>query len=245
MSFFGLFKDKNNHSKVVSEQKIQKQVLRVREKYAKTDYRQMAMDTLLEWNTKESLRGVLERFCVVVDSPGADEAEKKWLVEEVAKKGKPAQEALIDFILLSNEVAHAIATLEKMCTKDEVLAALLAALAKRPPADHRLAESKVELIGVLHNYLSQPLVAEALIPYLQDHHDDVQLAAVEALCEEAKAYPKIAQMIHDNSRSARVLRQVAKTMAAHKIAADMSAALAEEVAEDFEVKDGFLSLKKY
>lgn len=242
MSFFDFFK-KNKGSKIVSDKKIQGQIRKVREKYAKTDYRQMAMETLLSWNTPESLCGALERFCVVVDSPGSDEAEKTWLVDEMAKRGDPAKQALISFIQSSNEVAHAIVALEKMCPAEEVLPALLSALKKRPPADHRLAASKVELIAVLKNYLDKEITVNALIPHLNDHHDDVQLASLDALQDMPEAFDVITAMIADDSRSARVLRHAAKIISSGKIPVS-GEKLAPEIGDDYEVVDGLLRFKK-
>ena len=49
-----------------------------------------------------------------------------------------------------------------------------------------------------------------------------------------------AAMVADDSRSARVLRQVASVMAALKVPVDAQKPLTAAVAEDFVVKDGLL-----
>ena len=81
MGIFGFF-----GKSAPSEKAIANQVQKAKEQYAKPEYRRVAMDKLLEWNTKASLKGLLGRFTVVVQSPHWDEEEKRWLVEEFVKK---------------------------------------------------------------------------------------------------------------------------------------------------------------
>ena len=81
MSFFARLFGKT----VPDEKAIGKQVAKAKEPYAQPEYRRMAMEKLLEWDTQESLRGVLERFAVVVQSPHWDEDEKRWPGPEISR----------------------------------------------------------------------------------------------------------------------------------------------------------------
>ncbi|MDA0713063.1 MAG: HEAT repeat domain-containing protein [bacterium] len=237
MGFFGLF-GKN----IPSEKAIAKQMAYVREQYAKTEYRTMAMEKLLEWNTKESLKGLLSRFTVVVQSPHWDEEEKRWLVDQLAAKGDLAKEVLIEFLLTSNAVTHAIQTLSRISSKKELSDVLIHSLKSRSPEDHRTGQSKIELIMALQEYDMLNLDAE-IIPYLDDHNDDVKCAALTVLAahESNLANQRLLQMLSEDHHSARVLRQTATTVAQLKIPIDPNINLVPEVLEDFVVKNGVLT----
>lgn len=236
MGFWGLFGKSEP-----SEKAIAKQVTCAKEQYAKPEYRQEAMDKLLSWGTKKSLQGLLGRFTVVVQSPHWDEEEKRWLVNELAKRGDLAKEVLIEFIMKGNEVTHAIEALSRLCSKEETIEILRRALDARPPEDYRSSQSKMELIAALEPYDISDL-GKRLIPYLNDHNDDVKCITLDILSakEQKDAYPKIAQMITQDEHSARVLRHAASVVSRLGIELDLHKALAAEVAEDFSIESGKL-----
>ncbi len=236
MALFGLFGSSQPTSKA-----IEKQVTRVKEHYAQPDYRRAAMDQLLAWGTDESLDGVLQRLSVVVQSPHWDEEEKRWLMDEMAKKGDPAQQALIRFMMRSNAVSHAMVALGKMCSPEELTNILLEALAIRPPDDHRSSQAKMELIAALQEK-SDPRIVPALIPYLNDQNDDVQCITIDVLAEKQaqEAYPNIAQMVTEDRHSPRVLRHAAGAVHRLGLLVDLQKPLTAEVAEDYAIKAGKL-----
>jgi hypothetical protein len=236
MGFFGLF-----GKKAPSENAIAKQVQKAKEQYAKPEYRRMAMDKLFEWNTPESMAGLLQRFSVVVQSPHWDEEEKRWLVEELVKRGDSVKGVLIDFLMRANEVTHVIRCLEQLCEKSEMQKILVNALQKRNPEDHRNHQSKMELIAAFESY-PIPELSEVLAPYLHDHNDDVKCMAIDVLAQttDAKVHHEMVHMLAEDDHSGRVLRRVAQ--AVYKLELDIPAdlALAKEVTEDFAVKNGKL-----
>lgn len=237
MGFFGLFG--NNKP---SDKAIAKQMAYVKEQYAKTEYRTMAMEKLLEWNTKESLKAVLSRFNVVVQSPHWDEEEKRWLMDQMVEKGDLAKEVLIEFLLNGNAVTHAIQALSRLSNKKELSDVLIHSLKSRVPEDHRTSQSKIELIMALQEYEMLNVDAE-IIPYIDDHNDDVKCAALAVLSaqESTLAYPRLIAMLSENHHSARVLRQAANAVAQLKIPIDPNQILVPEVLEDFVVKKGILT----
>lgn len=91
-----------------SKDAILSQVQKAKEIYAQPEYRRMAMEKLLKWGDDESLAGLLERFCVVVQSPHWDEDEKRWLVEEFTRLGESVLPILREFVLKKNEVNYAL-----------------------------------------------------------------------------------------------------------------------------------------
>jgi len=236
MGLFGIF-----GKKAPSESAIAKQVQKAKEQYAKPEYRRMAMDKLLEWDTKESLAGVLGRFSVVVQSPHWDEEEKRWLVEEFVKRGDAVKDVLIDFLMKANEVTYVIRCLEKICSKDEMQTILVDALRKRNPDDYRSHQAKMELIAAFEEYDSD-LTTEVALPYLRDHNDDVKCMSIDVLAPRKSKHvqTELVKMLSEDYHSGRVLRKAAQAVHAAGLEIPADLGLAKEVTEDFVVKDGKL-----
>ncbi|HEY4222831.1 MAG TPA: hypothetical protein VGO62_15850 [Myxococcota bacterium] len=231
-----------------NQKNIEKLVVKVKERYAQPEYRREAMERLLAWGTHESIMGALARFTVVAQSPHWDEEEKRWLVDELAALGEPARAALKAFLAKENHIAFAAKALHKLDGGDAYLLDLIGALSARPPAEYRSTQGKAELVACLRA-TNDARAAEALLPYLDDHGDDVQCACVDAL--EAMwpvidglhdgASKKLQAVISEDARSARVLRHTAAAMQRLGIGVDATKALAPAVAEDYVVKDGKLA----
>ena len=207
---------------------IQKQVAKVKERYAQPDYRRMAMEKLLEWGTPEAIDGVLERF-----------------VEEMVERGDLAKEALIRFLKNANNIAFAAKALNRLMSADEYSTALSNALSEREPEDHRSAQSKQELIACLGDCEGDH--SAVIIPHLDDHADDVQCTAVDVV-ENKKlsgAYSRLVEMLSEDLHSGRVLRHVAQAVQNLGISIDPSKALESAVTEDFIVKEGKLERRSF
>lgn len=237
MGLFDFFK------KAPSKDAILGQVRKAKEVYAQPDYRRMAMDKLLKWDTDESLSGLLERFCVVVQSPHWDEDEKRWLVDELIKRGERVKPLLREFIFKKNEVNHALLAYRKIVNDDEDYKALLIeAMKLRPPSDHRSVQSKQELIAALSEFNHQSF-DEIVLPYLNDHSDDVQCAAIDALKESPneKVKASLVKLLSSDVHSARVLRTAANAVVSYKIPVGDNANLAEVLMEDFKIESGHVT----
>ncbi|MDP2344163.1 MAG: hypothetical protein Q8O67_24610 [Deltaproteobacteria bacterium] len=242
-----IFGDKPN------QKNIEKLVLKVKERYAQPEYRREAMDKLLAWGTPESYAALLGRFTVVVQSPHWDEEEKRWLVDELATRGEPARAALKIFLAKDDHVAFAAKALRQLSPSAEAwIEDLIATLQARPPHDHRTTQGKAELINTLVDAQAQKAVAP-MLAYLSDHADDVQMATLDGLGklfaaanddDKAAVSARLREIVADDGRSARVLRQAASVMAELKVAVDPAKPLAPAVAEDFIVKDGVLAASR-
>jgi len=228
---------------------IEKLVGRVKEPYAQPEYRREAMDKLLAWGTPEAYTAVLTRFTVVVQSPHWDEEEKRWLCDELSTRGEPAREAVRAFLARADHVAFAAKTLLKLSpSKAEWIKDLVKALEARPPEDHRTTLGKTELINQLRDSADETVVLNVL-PYVDDHADDVQLSAWEccehhypAATDDAKAavQARARDIVADDGRSARVLRHVGGVLSRLKLPIDATKPLPSAVTEDFVVRDGVL-----
>ena len=226
-----------------TEKNIAKQVLRVKERYAQPEYRRVAMDTLLDWSSPEALDGVLQRFTIVVQSPHWDEEEKRWLVEELTERGAPAREALVRFLKKHNNVAFAAKALRNLCDLESFKEQLGNALLAREPDDYRSAQAKQDLIHALSEVLGEGEGADVLRPYIDDHADDVQCAAIDAIerVQVQSTYPRLAELVTEDVHSARVHRAAAAVIARLHIPIDPAKPIEASVLEDFVVKDGTLA----
>lgn len=234
MGLFDIFKSGPSKEAILS------QVTKAKEVYAQPDYRRMAMDKLLKWATPESYEGLLERFCVVVQSPHWDEEEKRWLVDEMVKIGDGVLPILKNFILKKNEVNHALLAYRKIAGDEKYHEMLKLALNARPPSDHRSIQAKQELISALSEN-PKPELKNVVLPYLDDHSDDVQCASIEVLAkiDDREVNDRLLDLLKSETHSARVLRAAAMVVANKKIPVQ-DAVLADEVKEDFRIDSGYL-----
>lgn len=222
---------------------IDKQVTKVKERYAQPEFRRGAMDQLLAWGTPEAFDGLLKRFTVVVQSPHWDEEEKRWLSGVLAEHGDEAKAALIRFLAKENHIAYAAKALHRLCTSDdELVDHLIDALQARPPDDHRTVQGKQELVAAIGQKAS-PEQLKVVVAYLDDHSDDVQCVAVDVIKDRKveSGYGRLTEMICEDIHSARVLRQAAGAVAKLKLPIDPGKALEPAVTEDFIVQEGTLA----
>lgn len=225
-----------------SQNAIRKQVQKAKEPYAQPDYRRQAMEKLLKWDIEESLKGLLERFSVVVQSPHWDEEEKRWLVQELIKKDQKAIPILKDFILNKNEINHALEALKKILSDDGSFGLfLIEALKKRPAIDHRSVQAKEELIKSIVEIKPKGF-EELLLSYLSDHSDDVQCITLDALSDsiDPNILENIKKLLISEDHSARVLLKAAGIIAKRKIAISQDINLNHSVSEDFYIKNNLL-----
>lgn len=234
MGIFDIFKSGPSADSILG------QVRKAKEIYAQPEYRRMAMEKLLKWNTDDSLRGVLERFCVVVQSPHWDEDEKRWLVDELIKLGDRAEPLLKEFIIKKDEVNHALLAYRKVAGDENYKKVLVEALAVRPPSDHRSVQGKQEIIAAMSEFENE--FEELLVPYLDDHSDDVQCAAIDALAtsNSPNAKVRLIELLNSDVHSARVLRRAATVIVNRRLPLGENVKLSEVVKEDFMIDDGHL-----
>lgn len=224
-----------------SDSAIQSQITKAKERYAQPDYRRMAMEKLLKWDTDQSLKGVLQRFLVVVQSPHWDETEKQWLVGELVARKERVKDILTDFILKEDDLAYALDAYKKIVLDDKRYEEmLLLALEHRPPSDHRSIRAKQVLLSIIAD---MPSINRAIfVPYLDDHSDDVQCEAIRALTLEKNEqfFAPLVKLISADDHSSRVMREAASALERLHAPMPTDASINPIVLEDFEIKDGLL-----
>ena len=189
---------------------LQKASEQIREAYAQPDYRRGAMDKLFEIGTDEAYAALLQRFTYNANGQIADESEKNDLVRELSDVGDKVLPALKGFIQREQQLAYPIRVLVNIMGEEDARAFLLETLERYEPMDHRSTKSKISLLIALAELTTKD-DAPRLIPYLDDHSDDVQAQAVMALEQLANPDAKDALCLvcADDAHAARVQRQAA------------------------------------
>lgn len=228
-----------------TQKNIEKQVTKLKERFAQNDFRQMAMDKLLEWGTPEAYDGLLKRFTIVAQSPHWDEVEKKWLVQRLIQNGEPAKDALVRFIRTENQVTFACRALAQMSSSEELVQHVTDALGERSPEELRSEQGKKELIHVLEEN-PDPRVGAAVLPFLNDHSDDVQCAAIDAVknLKVNDGYGTLVDLLTDEMSSARVQRYAAAAVVELGLDLEAQTDLSAAVLEDYAIEEGRLVLNR-
>ena len=240
MSLFQLFNTTKPNKKT-----IEKQVSKLKERYSQSEYRKIAMQKLLKWNTKESIEGVLKRFKIVAQSPYWDENEKKWLLNKLKTKGNIAKTALISFLNTSDEVTHTIIALNNICKNNkEFIEILLHALKKRSPENYNFTQSKKEIIFTLNKYkLSSKF--HILIPYINDYNDDIKCAIIDNMLNYNyyQFYKYLIKIISQSTSSTRVLLHAAQTIYKLKIILQNNIILQPEISKTYIIQNNKLKIR--
>jgi HEAT repeat protein len=192
-------------------EKAQKQLC---EAYAQPEYRRGAMEKLIEIGTEEAYDALLRRFTFVASGQIADEDEKSDLVDELVRIGKPAIEPLKRYIRREKQIAFAVRALARVVEKSELMAFLVETLSGYEPLDHRSTQQKTTLVMEIGEF-GGPEHAPAILPYLKDHHDDVQFQVIVAIekFKNAETRTALAELCVGDAHSARIQRRAGQALA--------------------------------
>lgn len=194
---------------------LEKAAKQVREEYAQPDYRRGAMEKLFEIGTPEAFEALLRRFTVNANGQIADEQEKKDLVNELVRVGDESGPSIEKFIRGETKaLTFPIRAFMRIKSREEARATLLETLESHEPMDHRTTLAKVALIDAL-NELVDAETSARILPYLDDHHDDVQASVIELLetHQPEGTAEALGRVCGSDEHSGRIKRQSAKTLA--------------------------------
>lgn len=185
----------------------------LREPYAQPEVRRGAMNKLIEMGTPEAYDALLSRFTFNASGHIADEEEKRDLTDELVRIGKPMVEPIRKFVKKEKAISFPLRAVIKILERKEALAFMMEMLSGMEPLDHRTTQQKTHLIVALSE-LQGAEHAQKLVPYLDDHHDDVQFQAVEALekLKDPATYDALAAVCTGDKHSARIMRRAAHAL---------------------------------
>ncbi len=160
---------------------------KVREPHGEAANRINAAYKLLEMNTEEAFRVVLERFTIHVSPSRQDEEEKEDLLARVVEVGDDMVPPCIQFLKRERQVYWPVEALKRILSEDDLKSRLNEVLRyhyESPPAS---PDPKNQLIRALAGLRSEAL-DETIHLFLDDDDDDVLIAVLDYLfaAEEEK-----------------------------------------------------------
>lgn len=211
----------------LSDKRIAKVAKLAANPFAQPDVRMREMQRLMEDGSDAALRGVLKRFAANAQGHIADEDEKKWLEDALARHGETTLQPLRDYIASEEKLTYALRAYRRVAGPKEAVRYFLEVLERYGPDDYRAIEAKLQLVGQLTENLDDPAVLPALVPFLLDHSDDVRWAILDVVQRAAEAklltpalqatcLAQLGKLVSGEDGSPRIGRRAAELLADHE-----------------------------
>lgn len=186
----------------------------IKNRFGQGEDRQNAIRFFQKLGGRDGHLGLLERYMVNVDPAQRDEEEKQSVFDALCEFGIEIVGAIEEYLNRKDApkvpVAWALKVLSAVAPPDEAVRVIIGALVAIGTSYTKEPERKVALITQLSEY-SLPPVVPALLPFLRDHRDEVQLEALAALtrlADEAAREPML-ELLVDPETPVRVRAQIA------------------------------------
>jgi len=161
-------------------QRLQKKMM---EKFGPPENRQGAIEELGEMRTEEAVSALLMRYTFRVDPGITDDDEKARVMALIVQTGQTALPAVKKFIMGRDEISWPLRALSDLLPEAEVVKFLVAVAHKVGTEYSRVPEKKVLLLHALMTYKA-PEITPAVLPFLDDMDDEVQIAAAEVITRQ-------------------------------------------------------------
>lgn len=161
--------------------KAQKLKNKATQKFGDPLTRQRALEQLGEMKIPEAVSALLYRFTISVDPQTTDADEKERVVQLIKGMGPDAVAPVRNFLETSEQsTSWALRVLEELVGGEETNRIVVDLLDKLGSGYSRTPDKKVVLLQHVEDK-SDPRIAEVSLPMLEDHSDDVKLAALKVL----------------------------------------------------------------
>lgn len=189
----------------------------IKRKYGQGEDRQKAVAFFKELGGREGIAGLLERFMINCEPSIRDEEEKQQVFDVLRGFGEDVVPAIEDYInrkdAASIPITWPLKLLAAVTGPEDAVGVIVRALEQMGTEYVREPERKVLLVSQLAEY-ADDRVAAALIPFLRDHRDEVQLEALSALQrrgDEAAREPML-ELLVDEDTPLRLRASIADTL---------------------------------
>ena len=176
----------------LKEKRREKAILRhkkhIKSRFGQGEDRQKAIQFFRELGGKQGHLGLLERFMVNIEQSIRDEEEKESVFNILVGFGAEVVPAIEDYLnrkdAASVPITWPLKVLDAVAEPQEAVGVIVRALERMGTTYTREPERKVLLVSQLAGY-DDPRVVPALIPFLRDRRDEVQLEALSVLEQKA------------------------------------------------------------
>lgn len=191
----------------------------IKNRFGQGEDRSRAIQFFKDLGGTEGCQGLLERFMVNVEPSIKDEEEKQDVFDILVGFGNQVIPAVETYLnrkdSASVPITWPLKVLSAVAEPEEAVEVIKRALDNLGTSYTREPERKVLLVSQLAEY-DHPDVVPALIPFLRDHRDEVQLEALTALTRrhDDTAREAVLQLLVDDDTPARLRAAVADSMSA-------------------------------
>ncbi|MBW1810106.1 MAG: HEAT repeat domain-containing protein [Deltaproteobacteria bacterium] len=204
-------KDKRREKAILHHKK------HIKSRFGQGEDRHRAIQFFEELGGKQGHLGLLERFMVSVDQSIRDEEEKEIVFNILVGFGAEVMPAIENYLYRKDAanvpITWPLKVLDAVTEPREAVGIIVRALDRIGTNYTREPERKVLLVSQLAEY-DDPRVVPALIPFLRDHRDEVQLEALSALAknEDEVARESVLELLVDEQTPLRLRASIADTL---------------------------------
>jgi len=152
-------------------------------KFGPKENRQGAIEELGELKTEAAIEALCTRYTFRVDPGITDDEEKARVLALITQAGDVALAPVKRFISGRDEISWPLRALDALLPEAEVVRFLVEVARKIGGEYSRVPEKKVLLLHALSAHKS-PDIAPAVLPFLDDMDDEVQIAAAEVIAKQ-------------------------------------------------------------
>lgn len=196
---------------------LRKQIQRATDKRAQSPDRWKALETLRDDGSPEAILGLLRRFSFVYDKSIEDEQEKEWVYQTLLDLGARILPELRRYMLATETLAWPLKVLEGLTSGDEFRAVLRELCERNDNSYVRDPTKKIQLVHFLGEH-RDPVLAQLLVPYLEDVDEGVRFKAVEALLhqrnQEVALQPLLNLLLQPSEESRRIKIRIVEGLGA-------------------------------
>ncbi len=189
----------------------------IKSRFGQGEDRYRAVQYFKELGGLEGSQGLLERFMVNVEPSIKDEEEKQSVFDILVGLGNQVIPAIETYLnrkdSASVPITWPLKVLSAVAEPQEAVEVIKRALENQGTSYTREPERKVLLVSQLAEY-DHPDVVPALIPFLRDHRDEVQLEALAALTnrQDETAREAVLELLVEEETPARLRAAIAEAL---------------------------------
>ena len=163
--------------------KVRRLQKKASQKFGPAENRQGAIEELGGLRSEAAIDALLSRYTFRVDPGITDDDEKARVLALITQAGDVALGPVKRFIHTRDEISWPLRALEALLPEAEVVKFLVEVAKKVGSEYSRVPEKKVLLLHALSSHRSGE-IAPAVLPFLEDMDDEVQIAAAEVIVKQ-------------------------------------------------------------